>query len=68
MTNNLDEDDLYRRMKQLEEEVEFLEIQEKYIIEEQKNLKRELMRQREEIKRIQSVPLVIGQFIEMMDE
>lgn len=26
------------------------------------------MRQREEIKRIQSVPLVIGQFIEMMDE
>lgn len=62
------EEDMYRRMKQLEEEVEFLDIQEKYIIEEQKNLKRELMRQREEIKRIQSVPLVIGQFIEMMDE
>ena len=32
-----------------------------------KNLKRELMRAGEEIKRIQSVPLVIGQFNELID-
>jgi len=31
-------------------------------------LKRELLRAQEEVKRIQSVPLVIGQFLEMIDE
>lgn len=41
--------------------------QEDYIKEEQKNLKRELLRAQEEVKRIQSVPLVIGQFLEMVD-
>jgi 26S proteasome regulatory subunit T3 len=30
-------------------------------------LKRELLRAQEEVKRIQSVPLVIGQFLEMID-
>lgn len=39
----------------------------RYIKEEQKNLKRELLRAQEEVKRIQSVPLVIGQFLEMVD-
>jgi len=33
-----------------------------------KNLKREVIRAREEVKRIQSVPLVIGQFLEMVDQ
>lgn len=42
-------------------------MQEEYIKEEQKNLKRELLRAQEEVKRIQSVPLVIGQFLEMVD-
>lgn len=42
-------------------------LQEEYIKEEQKNLKRELLRAQEEIKRIQAVPLVIGQFLEMVD-
>ncbi len=46
--------------------MEFLEIQEEYIKEEQQNLKRELLRAQEEVKRIQSVPLVIGQFLEMV--
>merc|ERR1719440_194657 len=32
-----------------------------------RNLKRELVRAKEEIKRIQSVPLVIGQFLEIID-
>ena len=42
-------------------------LQEDYIKEEQRNLKRELLRAQEEVKRIQSVPLVIGQFLEMID-
>ena len=42
-------------------------MQEEYIKEEQRNLKRELLRAQEEVKRIQSVPLVIGQFLEMVD-
>ena len=41
--------------------------QEEYIKEEQRNLKRELLRAQEEVRRIQSVPLVIGQFLEMVD-
>ncbi len=35
----------------------------RYIKDEQKNLKRELLRAQEEVKRIQSVPLVIGQVL-----
>ena len=59
--------DLYRRYKQLEKEREFLDVQEQYVKDEIKNLKRELIRAKEEVKRIQSVPLVIGQFNEMVD-
>lgn len=64
----LDEEDLYTRQKLLMRQLEFLDIQEEYIKDEQKNLKRELLRAQEEVKRIQSVPLVIGQFIEMVDQ
>lgn len=46
----------------------FLELQEEYIKDEQKNLKRELLRAQEEVKRIKSVPLVIGQFLEPIDQ
>ncbi|CAG9462845.1 unnamed protein product [Pedinophyceae sp. YPF-701] len=63
-----DTEDLYTRLKTLQRELEFLDIQEEYIREEQKNLQRELLRAREEVKRIQSVPLVIGQFLEMVDK
>lgn len=52
----------------MEQELDFLTIQEEYIKDEQKNLKNELVRAKEELKRIQSVPLVIGQFIELIDE
>jgi 26S proteasome regulatory subunit T3 len=62
-----DEDDLYGRLKTLQRHMEFVEIQEEYVKDEQKNLKRELLRAQEEVKRIQSVPLVIGQFMEMVD-
>lgn len=60
-------DDLYIKYKMLERQLEFLEIQESYIKEEMKSLKRELLHAQEEVKRIQSVPLVIGQFLEMVD-
>ena len=56
------EEDLYTRLKELQRELEFVEIQEEYIKDEQKNLKIELLAGREEVKRIQAVPLVIGQF------
>lgn len=65
--SNLSEEDLYKRMKTLDSELDFIDIQIEYIKHEQRNLKRELSRAREEVKRIQSVPLVIGQFLEMVD-
>jgi 26S proteasome regulatory subunit T3 len=61
----------------------YIKLQEEYIKDEQRsaeslrrrcgltvsrNLKRELVRAQEEIKRIQSVPLVIGQFMEAIDQ
>eukprot|EP01084_Bolivina_argentea_P006560 12446_1 len=60
--------DLYVRLKSLRKHLEFLDVQEDYIKDEMKNLKKELIRAKEEVKRIQSVPLVIGQFNEMIDE
>ena len=59
--------DLYSKMKALQKQLEFLDIQEEYIKDEMQNLKRELVRAKEEVKRIQSVPLVIGQFLEIID-
>jgi 26S proteasome regulatory subunit T3 len=59
--------DNYVQLKLNHRRLKFLEIQEGYIKDEVKNLKRELLRAQEEVKRIQSVPLVIGQFIEMID-
>lgn len=59
--------DLYTKLKERQNQLKFLQIQEDYIKDEQKNLKRELLRAQEEVKRIQSVPLVIGQFLEMID-
>eukprot|EP00918_Siedleckia_nematoides_P029827 GHVU01064341.1.p1 GENE.GHVU01064341.1~~GHVU01064341.1.p1 ORF type:complete len:212 (+),score=42.46 GHVU01064341.1:22-636(+) len=54
-------------VKKLERKLELLCIQEEYVKEEHKDLRRELLRAKEEIRRIQSVPLVIGQFLEMID-
>merc|ERR1712166_191603 len=63
----VEEEDLYAKMKSLQQVLEFLEIQEEYIKDEIHNLKREHVRAKEEVKRIQSVPLVIGQFLEIVD-
>ena len=54
-------------IQKLQKQLEFLEVQEEYIKDEQKNLKKEYLHAQEEVKRIQSVPLVIGQFLEAVD-
>ena len=61
-------DDLYTKYKRLQQQLEFLQVQEDYIKDEQKNLKKEYLHAQEEVKRIQSVPLVIGQFLEAVDQ
>merc|ERR1711881_164249 len=55
-------------MKELEKELEILTIQEEYIKDEQRHLKSEYIRAKEEIKRIQSVYLGTSNFVEMIDE
>ncbi|KAJ0780781.1 putative proteasome ATPase [Helianthus annuus] len=67
-STTIDSDDLYTHLKTIDRQLEFIEIQTEYVKDEQKNLKRELLRSQEEVKRIQSVPLVIGQFMEMIDQ
>lgn len=64
----MSKEDYYSQIKAAERQLEFLDIQEEYIKDEMKNLKREVIRAKEEIKRIQSVPLMIGQFMEMVNE
>eukprot|EP00127_Corallochytrium_limacisporum_P000415 Clim_evm110s11 gene=Clim_evmTU110s11 len=61
-------EDLYSDFKKLQRQLEFVEIQEEYIKDEQKNLRREYLRAQEEVKRIQSVPLVTGQFLEAIEQ
>jgi len=68
LLQELQEEDLYIKYKKLARHLEMLDIQESYIKDEQANLKRELIRAQEEVKRIQSVPLVIGQFLEPIDQ
>lgn len=58
----------YVKLKVLEHELELLGLQEDFIKDEQRHLKRELIRAQEEVKRIQSVPLVLGQFLEAIDQ
>ena len=59
--------DYYTTLKTLQRQLEFVQLQEEYVKDEMKNLKRELLRAQEEVKRIRSVPLVIGQFLEAID-
>ncbi|KAH8383068.1 hypothetical protein KR009_006631, partial [Drosophila setifemur] len=64
----LDLHDLYVMYKKLQMELELIQVQEDYIKEEQRNLKKEFIHAQEEVKRIKAVPLVIGQFLEAVDE
>lgn len=67
-TKELSPEDLYTKFKKLQQQLEFLAIQEECIKTEQRNLKKEYLHAQEEVKRIQSVPLVIGQFLEAVDQ
>lgn len=62
-----EEENLYNKLQELNKYLEFLTIQEEYIKEDQIKLKREEVRSKEELKRIQAVPLVVGHFVEMVD-
>merc|ERR1711868_179068 len=67
-TKDVTLDDLYTKYKKLQQQLEFLQVQEEYIKDEQRNLKKGYLHAQEEVKRIQSVPLVIGQFLEAVDQ
>merc|ERR1712119_104358 len=60
--------DNYMKYQKLQKQLEFLELQEDYIKDEMKNLRKEYLHAQEEVKRIQSIPLVIGQFLEAVDQ
>lgn len=66
--NSQDVDDLYVKYKKLQLHREFQAVEEQYLKEECRCLKREYLHAQEEVKRIQSVPLVIGQFLEAVDQ
>lgn len=63
-----DDADVYLKLKRLQKDLDLLRLQENYVKDEQRHLKRELALAQEEVKRIRSVPLVIGQFLEPIDE
>jgi len=65
--DNVPEEDLHLKLKLIQEQLDLLNIKEEYIKIEYKNLKRELIAAQEEIKRIKAVPLMLGQFNEMID-
>ncbi|KAL8092194.1 26S proteasome regulatory subunit 6B homolog [Apium graveolens] len=62
------EEDPYMLLKSVERRLELIEIREEYVKDEHNNLERERVRAEEELKRIRSVPLEIGQFMEMIDQ
>ncbi|PAN46003.1 hypothetical protein GQ55_9G151700 [Panicum hallii var. hallii] len=61
------DDDLYGRLKSLQRALEFIEIQEDCVKDELRNLRREELHAKEEVKRCRATPLEIGQFMEMVD-
>ncbi|KAG0728978.1 26S proteasome regulatory subunit 6B [Chionoecetes opilio] len=68
MVNDESARDDYNMYKRLLQNLEYLRVQEDYIKDELHNLKKEYRHAQEEVKRIQSVPLVIGQFLEAVDQ
>jgi len=59
--------DLFDDLKELEQEVEILDMKEKYLKDEVRYLRREVIRAQDELKSIQTVPLGVGNFSEMID-
>ena len=66
MTATAPSADELAELRRLQEELEFTAIQEAYVKDELLSLQRELVRAKEEVKRIQAVPLVVGQFLELI--
>lgn len=60
--------DDYSNFKRIMQLIEYVNVQIDYIKDELHNLKKEYRHAQEEVKRIQSVPLVIGQFLEAVDQ
>ncbi|KAG9390645.1 26S proteasome subunit P45 [Carpediemonas membranifera] len=58
----------YETKRRLENDIEFSSSQERFLKDELMNLQRELKKAQEEVKRIKSLPLMVGQFFEMVDE
>uniref|UniRef100_A0A1I7UWD7 26S proteasome regulatory subunit 6B n=1 Tax=Caenorhabditis tropicalis TaxID=1561998 RepID=A0A1I7UWD7_9PELO len=63
---DLSSDD-FIRYTALENKYKHLQVMEDYLKLEIRNLQRELLHAKEEVKRIQAVPLIIGQFLEAVD-
>lgn len=61
-------ENLYLHLKRLQRDLQVLEAREEYLKKDQVALTKELYHSKEELKRIQAVPLTIGQFMEMVDE
>ena len=58
---------LYEHLHELEQELELLNFKESYLVDEIKYLRREAVRAQDELKSVQSVPLHVGNFSEMID-
>jgi len=59
--------DQFSKFKLLKKHLNFLTVQEDYIKDEMRNLRQEYLHAQEEVKRIKSIPLIIGQFLEAVD-
>jgi len=59
--------DPFSKFKLLKKHLNFLTVQEDYIKDEMRNLRKEYLHAQEEVKRIKSIPLIIGQFLEAVD-
>ena len=62
------EQDLYIRMKELENELQMLQIQENYLKDEQRHLKSEYVRSKDEVSAYQSTPSLITLFLFFIDQ
>lgn len=60
--------DLYLKQKHLEEMLKLLKLEKDCVTEDYLTLKKEYVLAQEEVKRIQSVPLLVGRFHEMVDK
>merc|ERR1712076_64818 len=65
--NVISSHDQFSKFKLLKKHLNFLTVQEDYIKDEMRNLRQEYLHAQEEVKRIKSIPLIIGQFLEAVD-